>query len=379
MQYVLWEKINMLKVITWQNFMKETSSKRVISFGAGKRFTDITKLPGGDVVINNTDVVIDNDVAKQGKLLEINGKTFHVDSSDALFTNDIDKSVILITIANGYYAIVEQLKQMGLYNKVDIYCLTHMLILMHEQEAMEKEIPENLRLSDTMLIPKTIHYCWFGGSPIPDKYKNWMESWKKFCPDYEIIEWNENNYDVTKNKYMYDAYKAKKWGFVPDYARLDIIYNYGGIYLDTDVELVDSLDELLYQKGFVGFESNRHVNFGSGFGAQRGNKTIKSLMEDYNKREFSTEYGMIPSPAIQTEVLKEKGLKINGEYQILDDITIYPEKMLSGKSLSSRRIILKDYTRAIHHFDGSWLESETKDYLKQVETEFNRILPSIPK
>ena len=105
------------------------------------------------------------------------------------------------------------------------------------------------------MIPKIIHYCWFGGAELPEKDRKCIESWKKFCPDYQIIEWNENNYDVTKNTYMYQAYQAKKWGFVPDYARLDIIYQHGGIYLDTDVELVKNLDSLLENDAFMGFVS----------------------------------------------------------------------------------------------------------------------------
>ena len=96
-----------------------------------------------------------------------------------------------------------------------------------------------------MAIPKKIHYCWFGRNEIPEKTLRCIESWKKYCPDYEIIQWNEDNYDINKIPYMKDAYKEKKWAFVSDYARLDVIYQYGGIYLDTDVELVNSLDDLL--------------------------------------------------------------------------------------------------------------------------------------
>ena len=100
------------------------------------------------------------------------------------------------------------------------------------------------------MIPKKIHYCWFGGKEMPNKDKKCIESWRKYCPDYEIIEWNESNYSLDKCKYMKDAYKEKKWGFVPDFARFDIIYNEGGIYMDTDVELISSLDDLLSNSGY---------------------------------------------------------------------------------------------------------------------------------
>ena len=106
------------------------------------------------------------------------------------------------------------------------------------------------------MIPKIIHYCWFGGNPLPEQYKKYMESWKEYCPDYEIVEWNENNFDVTKNQYCYEAYRASKWAFVSDYARLKIIYENGGIYLDTDVELIKDVTPLVADGvGFIGFQN----------------------------------------------------------------------------------------------------------------------------
>lgn len=120
-------------------------------------------------------------------------------------------------------------------------------------------------------IPKIIHYCWVGGANKPKSVQYCIDTWKKYCPDYEIIEWNEDNYDFSKNQYMKEAYNSKKWGFVPDYARLDIIYQHGGIYMDTDVEMVASLDSLLEYEGFFGFENTGngqfYVNCGHGFGA----------------------------------------------------------------------------------------------------------------
>ena len=105
------------------------------------------------------------------------------------------------------------------------------------------------------MIPKKIHYCWVGGNSKPPLVKKCIQSWKKYCPDYEIIEWNESNYDISKNIYMKQAYEAKKWAFVTDYMRLDIIYEHGGIYLDTDVELIKNIDDLLSNEAFAGIES----------------------------------------------------------------------------------------------------------------------------
>ena len=113
-----------------------------------------------------------------------------------------------------------------------------------------------------MSIPKIIHYCWFGGGTISPENRKCMESWEKYCPDYKIIEWNEQNFDISKNRYVQQAYEAKKYAFVSDYARLAVVYEHGGIYLDTDVELVRPLDELLEHKGFIGMEHSAPSPYG---------------------------------------------------------------------------------------------------------------------
>ena len=145
------------------------------------------------------------------------------------------------------------------------------------------------------MIPKVIHYFWFGEQPLTDLAKKCIDSWKKYCPDYEIKLWNEQNYDISKNQYMLQTYKSKKYGFTVDFARLDIIYTYGGIYLDTDVELLKSLDDILNDKCFMGFESNENVALGLGFGAEAGNEIIYSLMHVYDDLNFKTPQKQSPA------------------------------------------------------------------------------------
>lgn len=157
------------------------------------------------------------------------------------------------------------------------------------------------------MIPKKIHYCWFGNNPKSELVMKCIESWKKYCPDWEIIEWNESNVDIDSIAYMNEAYKNKKWAFVSDVARLDIIYKNGGIYLDTDVELKKSLDEwLIYDSIFV-FETERNVNTGLGFGAQKGHKYIKAILESYKKRHFEKggKLDITPCPNPNTEILMQ--------------------------------------------------------------------------
>lgn len=215
------------------------------------------------------------------------------------------------------------------------------------------------------MIPKKIHYCWIGGNPLPKSAQKCIASWKKYCPDYEIIEWNESNYDFTKNQYMKEALEAKKWGFVPDFARLDIIYQHGGIYLDTDVEIIKSFDTLLENRGFAGFESKEYVNFGQGFGSEAGNPVIKELMDSYDDLRFLNEDGslnMIASPALNTEALLKCGLEIKNEKQILDNcFTVYPIDFFCPKSFVDGIIRITDNTYSIHHFDASWLSKEVLD------------------
>ena len=213
------------------------------------------------------------------------------------------------------------------------------------------------------MIPKKIHYCWFGGKEIPEKDRKCIESWKKYCPDYEIIQWNEDNYDVSKCKYMYQAYTQQKWGFVPDYARLDIVYNEGGIYLDTDVELVKSLDGFLNLKGFMGFENENYVNLGAGFGAEKNNKVIKKMRDIYDEQEFIKADGtnnLTASPKYTTYVLKKMGLVMNNITQKVDGVTVFASDYFSPLNFLDGVLSLTENTYGIHWFNMSWKEQDEK-------------------
>ncbi len=215
------------------------------------------------------------------------------------------------------------------------------------------------------MIPKIIHYCWFGNNPIPEKDLKCIESWRKFCPDYEIKQWDENNYDIKKNKYMYDAYKAEKWGFVPDYARLDIIYNNGGIYLDTDVELVKSLDELLENEAFMGFESVYYVAPGLGFGAEKGHSGIKQMLDAYEKLEFVRPDGSLdltPSPIINSAQLVANGAVMNNQMQEVLGIKLYPSEYFCPLNYGTGIFNQTENTFSIHHYNMSWVDDNIKKW-----------------
>ncbi|MBQ8619650.1 MAG: glycosyl transferase [Clostridia bacterium] len=219
-----------------------------------------------------------------------------------------------------------------------------------------------------MAIPRKIHYCWFGGGEKPELVQKCIASWRRFCPDCEIIEWNPANYDVTKNAYMHQAYQARRWGFATDYARLDIVYTHGGIYLDTDVELIKSIDELFETDGFIGFErggraSQQMVNTGQGFGAPARHEIIKKLLEVYEGAEFIHADGtqnLTTCPYYNTQVLKAEGLKCDGTKQVVGGLSVYPAEYLCPIDWLTKECTITENTFSIHHFNASWASAKEK-------------------
>ncbi len=207
------------------------------------------------------------------------------------------------------------------------------------------------------MIAKKIHYCWFGGKELPDSVKKCIESWKTHCPDYEIIRWDESNYDVNKIKYISEAYQSKKYAFVSDYARLDIIYNNGGIYLDTDVELLKSLDELLHHSCYLGCELSGEVATGLGFGAIKNHWFIKKNKEAYENKSFisnDNKIDLTTCVSITTSILNTYGLSKQDDIQQIKDIVIYSPEYFCPFSIEDRKLRITDRTFSIHHYDATW-------------------------
>lgn len=194
------------------------------------------------------------------------------------------------------------------------------------------------------MIPKVIHYCWFGYNEKPELVERCIESWKKYLPDYEIREWNEENFDINLCDYVRQAYNEGKWAFVSDVARLWIIYNEGGIYLDTDVELHNSLDELLQTKCWFCYDDIRYINTGIGFGSEKGHFIIKSILDDYYNREFN----LVPCIVLNTNIIEHniKGFKRNGLSNTIEGILF---------------LGLHDYGKyGKHHYQFSWGTDEER-------------------
>ena len=227
------------------------------------------------------------------------------------------------------------------------------------------------------MIPKVIHYCWFGNGEKSESVLKCIESWRKFCPDYEIKEWNETNYDVTKNKYMREAYEEKRWGFVSDYARLDIVLENGGIYLDTDVELIAGLNEFLDCQSYFGFEraaDNYYINTGSGFGSLANNPFLLGLRDSYNNFSFRNEEGILqltPCPIVNANFFSDYGFRMDNTYQVINGNVVYPSEYFSPFSWTNMRGKLSKNTVSIHHYDTSWLSDEEKKKRRKATIKHN--------
>ncbi len=222
------------------------------------------------------------------------------------------------------------------------------------------------------MIPRIIHYCWFGGNPLPESVLKYIESWKKYCPDYEIKQWNEENYDYKKCPYTLEAYEAKKWAFVSDYARLDIIYNNGGIYLDTDVEIIKSLDGLLDNECFLALEQHSHlIASGLGFGAEKGNEAIKEMLDEYRDVHFKLANGiyntMPPCPTRNTAPFYKHGFNLEIDKPVkLGSATVYPPEYFCPYNYEDNSCNITENTVSIHHYDSSWVSDFEKELINKV-------------
>ncbi len=209
------------------------------------------------------------------------------------------------------------------------------------------------------MIPKTIHYCWFGRGEKPELARKCIASWQKFLPDYKIKEWNEDNFDLDIYPYARQAYDAHKFAFVTDVVRLYALYHEGGIYMDTDVEAIGTFDRFLHHHAFSGFETNRTVPTGM-MAAEKGSQWAKELLDEYNDKTFCRSDGSFndeTNTVAITRYMVNKGLLCNNTFQDFPGLcTMYPSEYFCPKDHTTGKINLTHNTVCIHHFAGSWLD-----------------------
>ena len=213
------------------------------------------------------------------------------------------------------------------------------------------------------MIPKKIHYCWFGRNPMPRLAEKCINSWRKYCPDYELIEWNEDNFDLQSAPlYVRQAYEAKKWAFVTDYVRLCALYDQGGIYMDTDVEVVRSLDGFLKHEAFSSTEDGKHIS-ASIMGCVKGFPVFAEFRDTYDTMRFYREDGSMNLTTIVTlltEFCIKRGYHEEDIYQEFDGLAIYPKEYFYPKDMNDIFFYRTKNTYTIHHFAGSWLTPEMR-------------------
>ena len=357
--------------------IKETG-KQIIVYGAG--VVGQTAAPywlHEHQLVDSVLCYVDADPHKQGNTIRLSGRQIPTKSLSVL--EELCGEYILLVSVSAFEPVIQTLSQMHGVKSTEIYFLPVMLLDM----AHKPKEGGVIRTSDTPLIPKRIHYCWFSGNPIHRPLQQCIDSWKRVCPDYEIIRWDESNYDICKNKYMQQAYAHQKWGYIPDYARLDIIYHYGGIYLDTDVELIRNLDELLYQPAFCSTEKWGVINMGI-CGAQPGNADIQAMLTHRASASFLYPDGtenLISSGIYDTLPLVERGLQLNGKTQVIPNGTMiaYASEFFQPFDYISGETYITKNTFSIHHFSGTWLGAQAQKERENTRKRYHKFVEALSK
>jgi hypothetical protein len=349
---------------SFERFMRDSGDKRIVCFGAGAVFEKLCGLFARERrILDRIDAVLDNNTALDGSTREIAGRQVPVFSVDN-YLKDKDHTggiVAVVSSGNDYIGkIVEQLDNLPCFEGAP--CYIGKSFLYKDQPVVGQGLHSLKYEFKGYEIPKIIHCFWFGNKEMPPPERACVESWRKHCPEYEIKLWNENNYDIAKNRYMKDAYKHEKWGFVPDYARLDIIYEHGGFYLDTDVELLRSLNDFVNYKAVFAFEASNLIAPGLGFASVPRNSIIKEMLAQYDNFEFVKPDGTLnlkTSPEYTTEFFEKRGVHINNGLQVWNDIVILPSDFLcpiNNKSSGIHELTRNTYS--IHKFSCSWFDGE---------------------
>lgn len=330
-------------------FKSRLGKRRVFCFGAG-----IQGMRIGEYIIDwrlgeHLAGFIDN--AKAGQTAILDYRAFPIVSLQSL-QGRLGRGDLIFITALAYEEIYRQLEAAGAWlNEVEVTSSAELARYILENS----DYPGIVRNHTQPVIPKKIHYVWVGGK-MPDSVRENIAAWQRLCPDYEIIEWNEKNYDMGKVPYMKEAYESGLYGYVPDYLRLDVVYEQGGIYLDTDIELVRNLDDLLYQDCFGCVDGTLTWNAGSGFGARPGAEILRQARDYYQNLHFRRADGTIDRRSCnshQYEMLRKMGYRVTDKFQTFGDMNIYPMIFQGHEGMTGlNRMTEKTYW--IHHEALSW-------------------------
>ncbi len=344
-----------LKRCSILDFFKNVCNKNIYVWGASKRLItqDIYRTPFthlGPHVYK----IVDNNENLWDKHIELPFRGRVPVTSPQNLCNEIQDDDIILIATVKVNEILSQMQNMPRLSTISCYDLG--ILNDFPDGYFDEKLWEN-SLSSREQIPPIIHYCWFGPKKIPNIYLKYIESWHKYCPNYQFKFWNESNYDVNKHPYVKWAYENEKWEFVSDYARLDLVYNQGGMYFDTDCEMIRNPDILRRFSAFVGYESTQIVATGLGIGSVKGNRMIEQLLSEYDKVDVKkNKFDMTPCTIIATRCLKDKGLKCDNSFQVLGEgeLAVLPTEVLCGIRLYTKEEQITDRTISLHHWCGGW-------------------------
>ncbi len=317
---------------------------------------------------------VDGDTRKQNQEIPIGPSKYRVYSPEILA--DVKDNTVLLITNSKFCEVVNFLDEIPQLRSTEAY-LIPVMQLSAQKPAQDRVVK---RYTAEPVIPRKIHYCWFGRKEMPEILQKNVDTWEKLCPDYEIIRWDEDNYDVSKIPFVREAFEHKKFGFVTDVARLDILYRYGGIYMDTDVTLLKGLDELLYQEAFVSVEKWGNINTGGGCGAVQSHPMMKKMLTYRSGFHFSFADGSLnieTNGLYETVPFVEAGMRIDNTAQRVEGVTVYPSWVFHPYDYMSCKNELQEDTFGIHHFYGGWMEKDDLQNRKNTQEKYEKILERI--
>ena len=351
--------------MTISGYFEELKTKDIFCWGQGKHFKNLAypflKKSG---LIDNLRGFVD---VHDGGDTEIDGRHFPCIGKKRLSGMDPENALILVAVT-GYEEIMNQLGGDEAISRFEAVPAVFLEALYEDMCLLSvPKPPLNFRKHKKPVIPKMIHGIWFSGEPMPKLYLKCLESWKKYAPDMEIKIWNLENYKPDKCRFFEEAIDQKNWAFASDYARADILRRYGGVYMDLDVEMLRPIDDLLCNDAYMSFESADRIECGSGMGAKPGNPIIEEICESYEKRPYFKADGSWDNstcPVRYTRVIEKHGLKKDGSFQFVEDITVYPFEVLTGKSFDTGIIYRSDLSYTVHHHNGSWIPGSARSAMQ---------------
>ncbi len=337
-------------------YFKTLKTKDIICWGSGKHFRNITYpfLCKSGLIENFMGFV--GITGKES--VELLGHSYNMVGKEKLVEMDRNRTIILIAVA-GYEEILAQMGSDARLAGFDAVSSIYLESLYEDILLLSGDKPPlNFHKHDRPMIPKIIHAIWFSGEPMPELYLRCLESWKKYAPDFVIKIWNMDTYKPEHCLFFEQAIGHRNWAFASDYARADLLRRYGGIYMDLDVEMLRPIDDLLYNDAYMSFESLDRIECGSGMGARSGHPIIQEICESYENRPYLKADGTWDNstcPVRYTQVIEKHGLKKDGGFQHVEDITVYPFEVLTGKSFDTGIIYNTELSYTVHHHNGSWI------------------------